>query len=171
MQYNKTCSKTVLMTANKMNDIWNLNSCKSILCLCLQFCSMLGEDPLSCDRNGLSLSKGKRLSAFKTFKDPYPGALHLTLLSLFFRGLHWMPFAPLWSCLLPAPHVYRSSVVKQHPRTLRPARWTTSYWPSRSSSALMTSPKLPSSWWPSPPGRKNSDPPNTSGSSGQGIID
>lgn len=53
----------------------------------------------------------------------------------------------------------RWSVVKRRPPTRRSVRWTTSSSPSRSSSAPTTSPKPPNSWSPSPPARKNSDPP------------
>ncbi len=72
-----------------------------------------------------------------------------------------MQYVLPWSSWQPVRPACRWSVVKRRPPTRRPVRWTSSSSPSRSSSAPTTSPKPPSSWSPSPPVRKNSDPPST----------
>lgn len=102
------------------------------------------------------------------FASRYPARRTKSVLSASLRDQRWMQYVLPWSSWGPVRPAFRWSVVKQHPPTPRPAQWTTSCSPSRSSSARTTSPKLPSSWSPSLPARKNSDPPGTLGFSGQG---
>lgn len=61
-------------------------------------------------------------------------------------------------CWLPVPHGCRWSAVRRRHRSLGPLQWTTNSSLSRSSSALTTSPRLQSSWSPSPLVRRSSDP-------------
>lgn len=64
------------------------------------------------------------------------------------------------ACWLPVPRGCRWSAVRRRPRSPERLQWTTSYSLSRSSNAPTTSPRLLSSWSPSPLVRRNSDPTN-----------
>lgn len=69
----------------------------------------------------------------------------------------WMRSTAPSACWPPVPPGCRWSVVRLPRRSPGPPRWITSSSLSRSSSAPTILPRLPSSWLPSPLGRKNSD--------------
>lgn len=156
---------------------------------------MFWEDPLRCHWDGLTFPQSKLPHNHVSFFPwCFPFSFFVwVLLSLsssiclhppastswfefwFPSFLHsarrWMQSTAPYGCWLPVPRGCRWSAVRRRPRSLGPLRWTTNSLPSRSSSALTTSPRLPSNWSPSPLVRRSSDPTKCMGGEERGRED